>query len=88
MLDCRVLKTLHEHGHKILDDALLSGIQPIELFWAAGKNHAALKFFSKRTMKETVRHPREGWYSNGDTYPVDDLCRKAPVARGKLFLES
>ena len=47
LLDCRVEKTLHEHGHKILDDALLSGIQPIELFWAAGKNHDALKFFQK-----------------------------------------
>jgi hypothetical protein len=39
-------------------------------------------------MKETVRHPREGWYSNGDTYPVDDVCRKAPVDCGKLFQES
>ena len=88
MLDCRVEKTLHEHGHKILDDALLSGIQPIELFWAVGKNQAALKFFAKRTMKEIVSHLREGWYGNGDTYPVDELCRKAPVDCGKLFQES
>jgi hypothetical protein len=89
LLDCQVEKTLHEHGHKILwTPPYCPQVQPIEMFWAAGKNHAALKFFSKRTMKETVSHLREGWYGNGDTYPVGDLYRKAPVDCGKLFQES
>jgi hypothetical protein len=38
-------------------------------------------------MKETVSHVREGWYGNGDTYPMGDLYRKAPVDCGKLFQE-
>ena len=50
LLDCRAEKTLHEHGHKVLWTRLSdrnSAIQPIELFWAACKNHAALKLFHK-----------------------------------------
>jgi hypothetical protein len=42
-------------------------------------------YFSKRTMKETVSHVREGWHGNGETYPVEHLYRKAPVDCGKLF---
>jgi hypothetical protein len=45
-------------------------------------------FFSKRTMKETVSHLREGWHGNGETYPVDYLYRKAPVDGKKLHQES
>jgi hypothetical protein len=49
-------------------------------------------YFSKRAIKQTVSHVREGWYGNGDTYPEGDLYRKAPVDCalvdcGKLFQE-
>jgi hypothetical protein len=86
LLECQVKKRLKEGGHRVLwTPPYCPELQPIELFWAAGKNHAALMYFSKRTMKETVSHVREGWYGNGDTYPVGDLYRKAPVDCGKLF---
>jgi transposase len=88
LLECQVEKRLKQGGHKVLwTPPYCPELQPIELFWAAGKNHADLMYFSKRTMKETVSHVREGWYGNGDTYPVGDLYRKAPVDCGKLFQE-
>jgi hypothetical protein len=88
LLECQVEKRLKQGGHKVLwTPPYCPELQPIELFWAAGKNHAALMYFSKRTMKETVSHVREGWYGNGDTYPEGDLYRKAPVDCGKLFQE-
>jgi len=89
LLECKVEKTLNEHGHKVLwTPPYCPELQPIELFWAAGKNHAANMFFSKRTMKGTVNHLREGWHGNGETYPVDHLYRKAPVDCKKLYQES
>ena len=40
-------------------------VQPIELFWAAGKNHArALNTDHTRQLEEVVAHLREGWYGN------------------------
>jgi hypothetical protein len=44
--------------------------------------------YSGRTMKELVSNLREGWYGNGETYPVGHLYRKAPVDCRKLFQES
>jgi hypothetical protein len=89
LLECKVEKELREHGHKVL--WLLPycpELNPSELFWAAGKNHAALSYYSGRTMKETVRHLREGWYGNNDTFPVGHSLHKAPVDCHKLFVES
>jgi transposase len=89
LLECKVEKFLHEHGHKVLwTPPYCPELQPIEMFWAAGKNHAALMFYDKRTMKEMVSHVREGWNGNGETYPVGDLYRKAPVDCEKLYQES
>ena len=39
-------------------------------------------------MNEMVRHLREGWYGNGETYPVGHLVHKAPVDCKKLFNKS
>jgi transposase len=89
LLECKVEKALHDRGHKVLWlPPYCPELAPIELYWAAGKNHAALCYFSGRTMKETVRHLREGWYGNEDTVPVGDLRHKAPVDCNKLFAES
>ena len=38
--------------------------QPIELFWAAGKNYAAEHCWEERTMRQTVELLREGWHGN------------------------
>jgi hypothetical protein len=40
------------------------GLQPIELFWAAGKNHAVWMHFEGCKMKDTVSHLRVGWHGN------------------------
>lgn len=49
-------------------------LQPIELFWATGKNRArsfldarALEESRNRSMEETVNDLRDGWYGNGST---------------------
>ena len=49
-------------------------LQPIELFWACGKNRArdlldarALEESRNRSIEQTVNDLREGWYGNGST---------------------
>jgi transposase len=89
MLDCKVEKFLHDKGFKVIwTPPYCPGLQPIELFWAAGKNHAALYYFLGRTMKETVSHLREGWYGNEWNLPIGHSRRKYPVNSYKLFLMS
>ena len=65
LLDCQVEATLREHGYEVLwTPPYCPDAQPIELFWASGKNHAADLVFDKRKMKETIEHLREGWHGN------------------------
>ena len=49
-----------------------SDLQPIEIFWVAGKNHAAMKSYSSIKMKETIKHVHEGWYGNQHLFPDHD----------------
>ena len=60
-------------------------LQPIELFWAAGKNHVALNHHLNTTMKEIVTHLRHGWYGKGELYPVGHPHQKRPVDCCKLW---
>ena len=62
LLDYKVKAFLRDNGgHKILwTPPYCPELQPIELFWAAGKNHVAKMFNSKITMKKVVQHLREG----------------------------
>jgi hypothetical protein len=63
LLDCKFERFMQERGHIILWTPPYSpDLQPIELFWAAGKNHAARFYHNNITMKEVVQHVREGWY--------------------------
>ena len=49
-------------------------LQPSELFWAAGKNHARKKHPGHtRSVKQTVLDLWEGWYGNGSKAAAD--CR-------------
>jgi transposase len=89
MLECKVEKFLHDKGFKVIwTPPYCPDLQPIELFWAAGKNHSALYYFLGRTMKETVSHLREGWYGNEWDLPIGHSHRKYPVNCCKLFLTS
>jgi len=49
LLECKVEQFMKGRGHSILwTPPYCPELQPIELFWAAGKNHAAELAFSKR----------------------------------------
>ena len=62
-LECKVEQILLDRGHKILwTPPYCPELQPIELFWAAGKNHVAAKFETNQTMRNVVKYLREGWY--------------------------
>ena len=42
LLECKVERSLHDRGHEVLwTPPYCPDLQPIELFWAAGRNHAA-----------------------------------------------
>jgi hypothetical protein len=67
LLDCEIEGFLKQRGHRILWTPPYSpDLQPIELFWAAGKNHARLFARNGITMRETVQRVREGWYGSID----------------------
>ena len=65
LLKCKVEAYLKSRGHEVIwTPPYCATLQPIELFWAAGKNYAADHCFNGRTMKQTVQLLREGWYGN------------------------
>ena len=80
LLACNVETYLHDLGHEILWNPLYAPkLQPIELFWAAGKNHVALQHHYNMKMKEVVKYLHEGWYSNRKAYPENHLLFKSSV---------
>jgi ribosomal protein S19E (S16A) len=53
--ECQVERVLCDRGHRVLwTPPYCPELQPIGLFWAAGKNHVAMCYVSGRTVKETV----------------------------------
>ena len=89
LLECKVEKALRECGHRVLWLPLYCPeLNPIELFWAAGKNHVAWCYVEKRTMMEMVTQLREGWYGNSNTHPEGHYLHKEPVDCHKLFLQA
>ena len=53
LLECKVERYLHDRGHEVLwTPPYCPGLQPIELFWAAGKNHAAWMYFEGAKMRD------------------------------------
>jgi len=69
LLVCQVERALHREGYQFLwTPPYCSELQPIELFWAAGKNYAASLCHNKIKMRETIKYLREGWYGNEDLW--------------------
>ena len=99
LLDCKVEQLLRDRGHKIIwTPPYTPDLQPIEMFWAGGKNHAASKSYFAITMKETVKNLREGWYGNahlfnnttGDELTIDNsiVNQRFPVNCHRLIRHS
>ena len=54
-------------------------LQPIELFWAAGKNHVAMNYVHDQTIQNVMKYLHEAWYSNAGTFDVNDVKNKCPI---------
>ena len=67
LLACQVEQCLSSRGHEVLwTPPHCAQLQPIELFWAAGKNYCADHCWNGRAMKQAVQLLREGWCGNED----------------------
>ena len=92
LLECKVTKLMNSLGHHILwTPPYCPHLQPIELFWAAGKNHAASMNFADTTMYDTVKYLRDGWYGNVREFsdvnnqPEPHVLRREKVDCKRLF---
>jgi transposase len=76
LLKSEVEALFEEEGYSLLFTPPYSPrLQPIELFWAGGKNHVARLYNpgQPRTIEETRKQLREGFYGNAERPPID--CR-------------
>jgi len=85
-LECKVEAYLQSHRYRILwTPPYCPEIQPIEKYWAAGKNNVATHHYNGRVMTDTVQHLRDGWYGTFDRYDEDSIYYKRPVDCRKLW---
>jgi transposase len=71
LLECEFEQVMKANGHVVLWTPPYSpDLQPIEMFWAQGKNFARESNSYGIKMKETIRNLRWGWY--GNTHIIDD----------------
>jgi transposase len=88
VLECKVEQCLNDRGHEVVwTPPYTPDLQPIELFWAAGKNHVALNSKFGITIKEVIGLLREGWYGKSDeeNNKLDEEFRKRAVRCNRLF---
>ena len=86
LLACQVEAYLEGRKHRVLWTPLYClELQPIELFWAAGKNNDALNHCSETKMIDVVKYLQEGWYGNGEQYPEGHPKRKKPEDCWKMW---
>ena len=89
LLECKVESVLRERGHEILwTPPYCPDLQPIELFWAAGKNYVARWYTKGRSLKQTVQHLRDGWYGTFNRFGPKDPHRNVAVDCSKLVAKS
>ena len=63
-------------------------MQPIKLFWTAGKNNVALNHKKDTKMRDVVCNLREGWYGNFSQFPEGHPLQKKPVNCAKLWAKA
>lgn len=69
-LECKVEKRLKEEAFDVLwSPPYTPDLQPIEVFWAVGKNRVAAQYRRGRTMKQTIQQLREGRYGSIEEAP-------------------
>lgn len=74
-LECLVERCLKDEGYDVLwTPPYTPDLQPIETYWAIGKNRVAENYYNGRSMKTTVEQLREAWYGN-ETMANKALCR-------------
>ena len=70
LLECKLKTMLEDAGHVLLFTvAYACWSQPIELFWAAGKNPVAEGYTNDRTLRDVVEQLRGGWYGRDGNAP-------------------
>ncbi len=58
--------------HVLFTPPYCADLQPIELFWAAGKNLARAQHTGQsHNLEAVVKHLREGWYGNSEHPPAN-----------------
>ena len=88
-LNCIVEIQFKEEGYIILSTPLYCpDLQPIELYWAAGKTWAAINYKEEQKMSETIQLLCEGWYGTGNTYEAGDIRHKEEIDCSKLWGKS
>ncbi len=66
LLECKIEQRLEAGGHCVLwTPPYCPKLQPIEVFWAQGKNNAMNNFAEGQTMRTAVTNLRAGWYGDG-----------------------
>ena len=87
-LECQVENYMEEKGYKILwTPPYCPDLQPIERFWACGKNNVSWHNYNGNKMREVVHLLREGWYGTKHIEPGKEHMRKYPVNLRKLWLK-
>lgn len=65
VLRCKIEKFIEDEGGAVLwTPPYCPDLQPIELYWAAGKGNVSMNYYHARSCKETVKDLRDGWYGN------------------------
>mmetsp|Transcript_21520 Transcript_21520/g.44287 ORF Transcript_21520/g.44287 Transcript_21520/m.44287 type:complete len:705 (+) Transcript_21520:260-2374(+) len=65
ILRCKVEMAIEEAGGQVLwTPPYCPDVQPIELYWAAGKGNVSRNYYHGRKVKATIEDLRDGWYGN------------------------
>ena len=79
VIECEVENYLKSRGHDILwTPPYCPDLQPIELFWAVGKNHVRFFNYEGGKMRDVVELLREGWYGTKRNQPDDGREKRPP----------